>query len=84
MEYTEIVNKIVKQIIEWSTDNTAGLVMSKKNIRKTVNICIGNMNLSRNFIDVTMEQNESDRGYLVKTDDISSAIYPYKDDLSED
>jgi len=84
MTYSEILNKIVNQIIDWSDENTAGLVISRDNIRKTVISIINKRNLQLEFINNVMGENESERGFLVKASDFREVISEYKEDIDEE
>ena len=66
-------NEIIDGIIESSKDNTAGLVMSKHNIREMVyklrySRCL-NSSINQDSVNDMMSDYESDEGFLVKAQD---------------
>ena len=76
-----IVDKCIENIIESSTDNCSGLVMSKDSITKVVNqihaFGLSGNTFSKSMIDDIMGDNEDEEGFLVKCADFVFAIEFY-------
>ena len=71
----KVIRKIAHDVIESSLDNTAGLVISRRNIFKTVRqINSSNESIDSSFVDEIMTDNESPAGYLVKASDFRYAF----------
>jgi hypothetical protein len=76
----ELLDEVVKRIIETSSDNTAGLIMGKTAISKAVRECNKRSYLDRDVIDDILMYHESYRGFLVKSSDFIAAYKHFKID----
>lgn len=70
--------KVIELIIDWSAENTSGTIVSKRNIGRIVNAIYKEPKyFTPGSIDIMIDENESTRGFLVKTNDILAAL-PFK------
>jgi hypothetical protein len=75
--FKKSINKQIRdKIVEYSIENTSGLIMSKRNILKLVNECLPLFETftTYKYIDEQMVLLESRKGFLVKASDVYSAI----------
>jgi hypothetical protein len=69
------IKKMTDQLIEWSEDNTAGLIMSRPMIWKlTYYLWNHRLIISDIDIDELMGDLESERGFLMKASDFKGLI----------
>lgn len=75
--------EVVQQIVDWSEDNTSGTILSKKAIQTIVRQCCNNPFLFKDDLDIMnttafvehlITENESTRGFLVKTSDVLQSL----------
>ena len=67
--------QITNQIIEWSEDNSSGLIMSEHSIKTLTRFLLfHSIDLYNDSIDELMGQLESEIGYLIKASDFRNAI----------
>lgn len=82
MKKEERIQTLLKKIIEWSEDNTSGLIINKCNLRTLIEIfedkIYSGKTVTKDMIEYKLPQFESDRGYLIKSSDILSVITMYK------
>jgi len=70
--------QVIRQIIDWSLENTSGTVVSRCGIKKIVAAIYKDpKNHTVISVDMMVDENESGRGYLIKSCDIVSAL-PFK------
>ena len=78
----KVKEKIVKQIIEWSQENTAGTVLSELEISMVVKDCINSLPryfvLNLDKVDNLISEHEGgNAGFLIKASDVLSAFKKY-------
>jgi hypothetical protein len=70
--------KCSKQIIEWSKENSSGMIMNGSSVRSAIvetwEASVSFKKITRELIDDIISDNESDIGFLVKTSDFVSAL----------
>jgi len=67
----------IGNIQETSLENTAGTVLNRKAIENIVTEIIRTGNISINFIDILINENESDKGHLVKASTFRNELKEY-------
>jgi hypothetical protein len=65
------------EIIDLTSDNTAGTLLDREAIELIVNIIIEKQIVNKPYIDVLIAKNESNGGYMAKANDFIDVLDPY-------
>lgn len=76
-----LTKMIIDEIIDSSSDNTAGTLLNENAIDNIVNSLIHCGNLTKDTIDSLIANYESESGYMIKASDF---IYVLKDYITGD
>jgi len=72
-----MIEFLINEIIELAKDNTAGTLLNKIVIGMVVENIIKSKKLDKNYIDMLIDNHESESGYIVKASDFLLVLNPY-------
>ncbi len=72
-----MLGMFIEEIIEYASENSAGTLLDKDAIDKIAKSLIEIRNLNKDYIDKLIAENETESGYMSKTNDFIYVLKPY-------